>query len=210
MVGFSRIFVKRGCPNDVIPLDSPWYLRWGMQGLKAILRYRELTSGKFDHLKDEQIGDLAQASDAYAGAQFACQYGREGNRRFREYVRYLENERVASRDELSRIIRAGELRVRKRDGAIVIRPSWLAAACGITFLGVNLLALTSLSFEILSATAPLIGKLVALLVVALFFGYNMWEFNQLTLKPHLIAKRRGPELSRILGMFVNRSGPKSA
>lgn len=210
MVGFSRIFVKRGHPNDVIPPDSPWYWRWGIQGLKAILRYRELTSGKFDHLQDEQIGDLARASDAYERAQFACQYGREGNRRFREYVRHLENEGVASRAELTRIIRAGDLRVRKRDGAIVIRPSWLAAACGITFLGVNLLALTSLSFEILSATAPVEGKLAALLVVALFFGYNMWEFNRITLKPYLIAKRRAPELSRVLEMFVNRSGPKSA
>jgi hypothetical protein len=208
MTGFHRLFRRDSDPDDVIPPDSPWYWRWGIPGLKAVMRYRELTSGKFDHLRDSEIARLARVTESYESAQFACLYGREGGRRLREYVRYIEEYGCVSRDELRKIIRAGDLSVRKSDSVIVIRPPWRAAACGVALLITNILAVIMLSHLIYSATAAAEGKVLAFMFVAVLCGYNIWEFNITALKPYRISQRRSPVLNSTLKIFVSRSGPK--
>lgn len=210
MSGFHRFFRSASDPDDVIPADSPWYWRWGLPGLKASIRYRRLTSGKFDDLQDEAYGRLAAAAEPYESARFACLYGREGGRRLREYVRYLEVHRSIGRSELRRMVRSGDISVKSDDGSVRLRSPWVAMVLGFALFSIGLILIVALSQKVVLLHAPPQAELAAGFVLALFWAYNLLEFTNVALKPFLAAQRRRSELNNALIFLAARSRPMIA
>jgi len=86
---------KKGDYEEVIPHDTYWEFRWGIQGVRTALRYLDL-----EKIKDKcrNVDDPPEAKDAherYRQGLFSCHYGRLGKPRLRKIVELAENRKIA-------------------------------------------------------------------------------------------------------------------
>ena len=183
-------------PDDikVIPKNSPWYFRWGIQGIRTLLSYRKLEEVLDSDTRDDSPSIRAAYED-YCSHQFSCLYGRRGNSQLRLLVREAIEQGIASDIELRSLVRYGDLRGINEKMIKLNRPlySAIGACLFITTCAIYFAATVVL---IVIAPAGLASKLFALTLFSVIFSGSALPFYTSAIRPYLIVRRIGKQIER--------------
>lgn len=197
----------RGCNEDgssIFPEESEWHYRWGWQGVLTAYRYVQLKCVG----DDEETPLFRSSEEKYDQARFSCIYGQPVDHKLRLFVVQLEQQHLATRDELKTAIRYRDLRLDKAN-RIRIKCPTISAILGTTQIAIA--TFCSICFLTLFYLAPLSVELKVAAYSAIISGYSLFvaAYIASTIKPYFVVKRIGPTIQEIISLIENRSVPRA-
>lgn len=156
-----------------------WLYKYNYQGYKFWLRFRVLDKLMSDKNLHENSEEIKNATEVFAGAQFACVYGREGDKDFREFVTELESRKIATKRQLRVLVEGKELN--NRDGNFEIKkPHCLIAMSGYFILPFYILAISAFSLMVILSPISLVPKIILFITFNLVFcmcAYTVYVYS---------------------------------
>lgn len=150
----------------VIPSDTPFLSRWGVQGISTALRYKKLEQLLDNPNMHEESDVVSIAHEELRAAQFSCQYGRKGDSEFRGIINRLEASGFSKR-LLRTFISGRNLRL-SEDSRLKVHPPYFVALAGIILILFCILYFVAWGLPLFFASIPITNKVLALLFVSIF------------------------------------------
>jgi len=194
--GFHDLMRKDGYPDRLIPYDSYWLFRWGPQSIWAVRSFKKLLSLPENTPKEK----IEEAREQYAANKFACEFGKPGNKYFRNFITRANDEGI-NKSELRSLIMYKDLYTAK-NGQIQLRNSFIGLLIGKIFILLCLVAFLLLSLLIIFSPASIIVKTFLLIGYLLKYCIFALIIYRCTIRPYLIAKRLKPIIERIKESFL--------
>lgn len=177
-----------------------WLFRWGYQRLFLLLRFKKYEKLSEDERIHDDSDELKKAHEKLAAAEFACKFGKLRDQSFREFIKQLQQENIATCSELRALIEGGDLR-EKKDGDFRIKAPIFSVMSGILFILICLFAMFAFSLLIVLSPATLPIKIMLLLIFnGLFFGCA-YIFDYYTINPYRIFRKLKPDLDIIISRW---------
>lgn len=149
----------------VIPSDTPFLSRWGVQGISTASKYKKLEQLLENPIIHEESEVILNAHEDLLAAQFSCLYGRKENAEFRSIINRLEVSGLFSK-KLLRIFTSGRnLRVLEKS-RLKVHPPYFLALAGIILISFCILYFVAWGLPLFSASIPIVNKSLALLFVS--------------------------------------------
>lgn len=190
------------------PNSFYWLFKFNYQGLIYWYRRRKLYELTKDRSSHEDSKVVEVATEEFSAAEFACEFGSEGDEGFRDLVEELWINEIVTRKQL-RILVDGKDLLSMKNGEIVLRkPNALIFVSGIIMVPVYIFAVISFSLMISISPVSMFIKIPLLVLFNGIFCMCAYASYYYSILPHLTYKETADKVNKFISDWTRKNQPK--